>query len=220
VLAVVVRLYFYIPLSMKATITISLLFALLLSACYLDIYEIGNSSSSYYSSDSLSSPSSSSSRKIELLDSLHCDGQSYKIVEMDTQTWMAQNINEIPKAGNYWCYGGFEENCDIYGKLYDWEAAMSVCPDGWKLPSKEDFENLSKYEDVLNATSVWHTIYAGLKYEEEDRGYDFREKEGYWWSSTESGKFAHYRQIIKGDSRLRSYDVFKTRGFSVRCIKK
>ena len=34
-----------------------------------------------------------------------------------------------------------------YGCLYVWSDAMKVCPDGWKLPSKKDYEILSLIAD-------------------------------------------------------------------------
>jgi len=140
---------------------------------------------------------------------------------MGSQTWIAQNLNAIPKSGNYWCYGRINEYCTEFGKLYDWEAAMNICPDGWKLPSKDEFDYLLDYEDVLKATSVWHALLGGLKYDEEDRGFDFMKVEGYWWSSTASGNFAYYYTIKSSGTKLYRYSGGnKARGYSVRCIKK
>jgi len=211
---------------MKITTIFSLLFTLLISACYLDVYKIGDSSSSYYTYSSDSHSSSSSSQKIEAQDSLYCGEHSYKIVKIGSQTWTAQNLNEIPKSGNSWCYGGFNEKCNIhgYGRLYDWEAATNVCNtcDGsWKLPSKSDYEKLSDLEgDVLRATSVWHAVFGGMRYEDESRGFAFMDTYGYWWSSTDDGIWAYYFELAKNGIRLDKFSEKKTKGYSVRCIKK
>jgi len=211
---------------MKATIIFSLLLTLLISACYVDVYEIGNSSSSF-SYPSSNSHNSSSSQKIDvLLDSVHCEKQSYKVVEIGSQTWIAQNLNEMPKSGNSWCPGGFDDRCNSgYGRLYDWAAAKTVCSTcgkEWVLPSKGDYEILSDVDaDLLRATSVWHAAYNGLRYDDESSGpFMFRDNYGYWWSSTESGQWAYYSVLIKNGVKMNVSYEKKTYGFSVRCIKK
>jgi len=212
---------------MKATTIFPLLLTLLISACYVDVYEIGKSSSSNYYYSSETSQSSSSSQKIDvLLDSAHCEKQNYKVVKMGSQTWIAQNLNEMPTAGNSWCYGTFEENCNIneHGRLYDWEAAMTVCSacdGGWKLPSKDDYDDLSDWdvEDLIR-TSVWHAAYGGLRYEDESRGFAFLDSYGYWWSSKYAGDLAYSAYLVKGGPKLNREYAKKTMGYSVRCIKK
>ena len=69
------------------------------------------------------------------------DGQTYQTVTLGNQTWLAQNLN-YETDNNSWCYDDDPENCETYGRLYDWEAAMSACPDGWHLASDEDWTTL------------------------------------------------------------------------------
>jgi len=150
-------------------------------------------------------PEQKSSRAINYGDALTDarDGKAYKTVKIGTQTWMAENLNY--NASGSKCYDNKAQNCDKYGRLYDWNAAMKACPSGWHLPSKAEWDALlaavggektaGKY---LKAASGWNN-YEGKSGNGEDKygfaalpggnnslGYFNRVGDiGYWWSSSE-----------------------------------
>lgn len=73
------------------------------------------------------------------------DGKTYKTVTLGDQTWLAQDLNY--ETGNSWCYKDDTANCETYGRLYDWETALTACPAGWHLGSDEEWSTLVTYLD-------------------------------------------------------------------------
>jgi len=71
------------------------------------------------------------------------DGQVYPYKKIGTQVWMTKNLN-YAAAGSL-CYDNSPANCNIYGRLYDWNTAQTVAPPGWHLPSEAEWTILLNY---------------------------------------------------------------------------
>ncbi len=56
-------------------------------------------------------------------------------------TWMAQNLN-FRHPGSA-CFNNDAENCEAFGRLYTFTAAMEGCPPGWNLPTNDQWQELT-----------------------------------------------------------------------------
>jgi len=166
------------------------------------------------------------------------DDQEYDWVKIGDQIWMSENLNYQTVSGS-WCYKNIESNCNTYGRLYNWETARKICPDGWHLSSDEEWKELEKHVEGINAggklketgslhwgrpnkgatNEIGFTALPGGARDYSGVFYNIANN-GFWWSSTEySSTDARNRCMYRyGDTVGRNY-YSKEYGFSVRCIK-
>ena len=71
------------------------------------------------------------------------DGKVYNTVLAGDQCWLKENLNYA--AENSWCFQNNETNCTNYGRLYNWQTAIDVCPAGWHLPSHDEVTELEQF---------------------------------------------------------------------------
>ena len=99
------------------------------------------------------------------------DGNTYQTVVIGTQNWMAENLKTTRTRAGSQIPIGFEHYTspmyqsqhevlavvwkdndpskkDVFGGLYNWYTAKRICPDGWHLPSKQEWETLNNYLGV------------------------------------------------------------------------
>ena len=163
------------------------------------------------------------------------DGKVYKTVKAGKMVWMAENLNFAADSSK--CYEDNAENCEKYGRLYNWAAAMKACPAGYRLPTDGEWTALTNaaggsktagtklksaegWNGGGNGTNDygWSALPGG--YGTSDGGFGNAGYYGVWWSATENyAKHAWGRDMIYNDELVdRNYDV-KTNLFSVRCVE-
>ena len=174
------------------------------------------------------------------------DGKIYKTVKIGKQTWMAENLAYKANSG---CWAYNEIYAEQFGYLYNWETANNVCPDGYHLPTDDEWKKLEiklgmsqtdanrngwrgSVGNQLKATTGWKSNVSATNKSGFNalpggrRNYTsgtFRVSRiyGYWWSATPSSgnSNAWYRELFSNGVQIERNNFNKAYGFSVRCVK-
>ncbi|MBN2669129.1 MAG: hypothetical protein JXR60_07860, partial [Bacteroidales bacterium] len=167
------------------------------------------------------------------------DGKVYHWVKIGEQTWMQENLayDGIPGC---WAYHNDIDNVTIYGYLYTWNAAMNAAPEGWHIPTKEEWEELAAYlgeeagSKLAGNSALWENSaltestnfgmsnFNGLPsgYRKDNGDYVNQAYETLWWSATEKNLYGSYfLSLFYTNTYLGIGYMDKTYAYSVRCIK-
>jgi len=183
------------------------------------------------------------------------DGKIYKTIKIGNQIWMAENLNyEAPKSFHY-LLSNYSDNGREYIKeilkkppeswtYYGYDVALSACPEGWHIPSMDEWiilkDNLKKSN--MNDSTLLNGGSSGLNflllyyynpfYKNDKKsitstisiGNKFGEL-GMYWSSTDRGGQNGGKKIFTifktGENDFESIQENDKNevGLSVRCVK-
>ena len=116
------------------------------------------------------------------------DGKRYRTVAVGSQCWMADNLNYNVMGSR--CYEEKASNCDVYGRLYNWEQAVGewnvdkiqgACPKGWHVPN-------------INEWASFNTVY--------DQGKDWRSQQNLWQEDVAQPHVYAYENLATNKSRF------------------
>ena len=190
-------------------------------------------------------------------DAVDYDGNIYTAVRIDHYCWTQRNLEsthyadgrDIPIVMGYASdmYPDTLENVRIFGNLYTWRDAMDslmqdsltagghhrgICPDGWYLPEREQYDALSQYgSDALRSPLYWindsgghnstqfSALPAGFFNGDRKRFENLLGETRFWsTSSDENSENIPFFSILFPCSRLEEEQSPGHFGYSIRCI--
>jgi len=103
------------------------------------------------------------------------DKQEYKFVRIENLEWMSENFNYAAPWSEYgrnWYYGQTDranvthghpvstpEDRKYYGRLYNYFGALDAAPEGWRLPTRAEFDKLKS--QLGGPLYYWNRIIEG-----------------------------------------------------------
>lgn len=177
------------------------------------------------------------------------DGNIYHTIIIGTQAWLVENLKTTrfqngdlisyldPQHNDSSSYCYYDNNIDlyrIYGCLYNLNAINDkrrICPEGWRIPTEEEWSILSNYSKTDNklkevGSEHWiknnqsatnetgFTALPGGEYSFTFKRFGFIGREGSWWSSEGTKRFS-----ITDYSGIGFINLFEGDFFSIRCIQ-
>jgi uncharacterized protein (TIGR02145 family) len=212
------------------------------------------------------SPNTGKEMVVDFYKCTDLDNRNYKTVKIGDQVWMAENLAYLPSVSpgqtisatepHYYVYdydgtdleaARQNPHYQTYGVLYNWTAALTACPEGWHLPSNDEWNELELTLGMtpamidryfwrgtdqgtrLKNSSGWNNNGNGTN----EVGFSalpggslwndqFRDvgSGAYIWSSSEANNtIAWERGLAHGMSGVWRNGGGKVNGFSVRCVK-
>ena len=134
-----------------------------------------------------------------------------------------------------------------HGVLYNWyvidalsNGNLKICPQGWHVPTDNDWKILEEYlggseraggkmKEVgslnwvnPNTSATNESLFSALPsgYRLYNGNFSYKGNYGFYWSSTENGaSHAYFRYLYNESARIIKNSIYKSSGFSIRCIK-
>jgi len=176
------------------------------------------------------------------------DGQRYKTVKIGNQVWMAENMNlDFRRNGSYL----YEDNAsygEVYGRLYNFDAARRACGEGWHLPHESEWWTLFEFlggntwEGVggkMKSIEGWDSPNTGATNESGfsalpggmgkvvghiplEVAYNGLGRGAYFWSRINNDTAAFAKAVFYSTSEVGIHNHLDSRDvqiFSVRCVR-
>lgn len=180
------------------------------------------------------------------------DGSTYRWVRYGNLDWMEDNFRyNMNDANNCLLYERHEDDQPVdpekYGRIYTYAGAIAACPDGWRLPTDEDWKNLemqmgmsasdANKEDwrgniakrmlsMYDTTTAINIRLAGYYFPHMVMGmvgFRFFSQKGYYWTSTvdtaKGEDFHYFREFMFNNTGVRRQSTTSDYFMSVKYVR-
>ncbi len=145
------------------------------------------------------------------------DGHTYKSIKIGQDIWLAENLAFEHKSSEF--PGKEKDNAALYGRLYPSYALKEICPKGWHLPSRFEFEKLLTAacgDPVACSLKELSKIGFNPQRAGSDEFVDFG-LNGYIWTASDKGRYNYVLAFVGPFATLNAGSGASD--FSVRCVK-
>ena len=165
------------------------------------------------------------------------DNTTYHWVRYGNLEWTTENLRFVPSSGNVqptlpgpreYDDGVAKKYITTFGQLYNFEAAEAAVPDGWRLPTQADWDDLDKQsngdiKDAINLSLSGYYLVDEFFQQLHDVSY-FTYIYGFYWTAdndpSKSGdNFAFYRKITYNQAGSITESMNKSNYLSVRLVR-
>jgi uncharacterized protein (TIGR02145 family) len=160
------------------------------------------------------------------------DGNSYRIIQIGAQTWMAENLKttryndgtQIPNVTNNYLWITLETGAyrwynndrytykNLYGALYNWYTVKTrkLCPTGWHVPSDNDWKQLEMTLGMTEKEANSCGEFPGIDSRGTDQGNQLKATSGWitWEGQSDGGtNISGFTALPAGESDWSGYGL-------------
>lgn len=165
------------------------------------------------------------------------DNIIYKTIEIGSQIWLAENLRYKTSNGSF-AFDNDDLIEEKFGRLYDWNTAITVCPCGWHLPTNPEWNQMvdflggensagikmksaigweSTTENVINS-SGFSALGAGYRHEDGTFG-SLGANANFWSATLVENELIWGRNLFYNNKKVSLRKFISLNYYSVRCVK-
>ena len=175
------------------------------------------------------------------------DSITYKYVKIGNQIWMGENLRF--KSGKSPCLQNSNKDCEECGKYYRFDDALLACPEGWHLPTDNEWMDLEVEAGMNEAEALklgWRGTPLGqapallrkgqigfelrlcgflvqTNFSRKNPKYSisYMNEQAFYWTSSEDNYYRSSAIIrhFKGRASIERVNLSKKSQFPIRCVK-
>jgi len=159
------------------------------------------------------------------------DDFTYPALKFGEAVWTTKNLKTSVNKDNVtiesFFYNDESSYESTYSRLYKWDVAQNICPDGWHLPSSGEWNTLAEIyggknsaaEELMETGSSGFFVLLGGYRSIGGNYFGVSDNAGFWTSDEYSPEQAYMLSFELRNDTIKELVVNKNAAYSVRCIR-